>query len=194
MILWQAYVHCECTRRGCALSGWVQRMVYTVGVSAWVWVCVCVMGYLFNTFLGTSLFQPVLWGNVQCCVNWPQRQRRLWDPVVGSVCERSVAVVWLLVQRCLKQQRRALSGNRRTHREQNSVAKQPSQSPESQLQLNCESGITLYIKEEKTIALSPLVVSLFIYDLVGESDLSQVFYFFSWCKTAWRKENSQKKP
>lgn len=29
---------------------------------------------------------------------------------------------------------------------------------ESQLKLNCESGITLYIKKENNLALSPLVV------------------------------------
>lgn len=70
---------------------------------------------------------------------------------------------------------------------------------ESQLKLNCESGITLYIKKEKkenNLALSPLVVfSLcLIYDLVWKSDLLQVFYFFSSCKLPGKKENRQKKP
>lgn len=72
----------------------------------------------------------------------------------------------------------------------NIVAKQKSSqiSQESQLKLNCESGITLYIKKKKekkqTILLSissrcflPLFL---IYDLVWEIRfLLQVFYFFS---------------
>lgn len=75
--------------------------------------------------------------------------------------------------------------------------------PESQLELNCESGRTLYIKKEtkrkkkQTISLRLLLLfspSVLIYGLVGESDWLQVFYFFGWCKLPGKKENRQKKP
>lgn len=42
--------------------------MYTVGVRVCVCMSACVKrvnGQLVNTFLGTKLFQPVLWGNVQ---------------------------------------------------------------------------------------------------------------------------------
>lgn len=47
-------------------------------------VCLCVHGQLVNTFLGTTLFQPVLWGNVQMLCKLAGKKKKkgkLWDVV-----------------------------------------------------------------------------------------------------------------
>lgn len=65
-------------------------------------LCVCmsacvkrVNGQLVNTFLGTKLFQPGLWGNVQmlCGLVEEKKTSRSIDFEHTSVCDRCVIVV-----------------------------------------------------------------------------------------------------
>ena len=41
-----------------------------------VCVCVCVLGQIVNTFLGSKLFQLVLWGHVQMLYELAKRKRK----------------------------------------------------------------------------------------------------------------------
>lgn len=109
------------------------------------------------------------------------------------------------IQRCLKQQRRPsrastdgslsvtcvavgasriVSGNKREQKHC-SQTKNGLSVQASQLKLNCESGITLYIKKEKkenNLALSPLVVFFFCFNLwsgLRNQICCRCFIFFS---------------
>lgn len=74
-------------------------------------VCQCVNGQLVNTFLGTKLFQPVLWGNVQMlCGLAKKSKKKKTSRCIGfntRMKELSVSVCdCCSIQTCLKQQRR----------------------------------------------------------------------------------------
>lgn len=175
---------------------WLQREntgVYTVAcvcVRVHECVCWCVNGQLVNTFLGTTLTQPVLWGNVQMLCGlaketnladvliWTREWKNCPFPCVIVVPFKDVgsnrgdhhSVYWpveppgVLVLHVLKSAGRRLCSARSLmdyqwekyqHKgDRNTEHKHCSQTnrlnlQKSQLELNCESGITLYIKKEK---------------------------------------------
>lgn len=178
-------------------------------------VCQCVNGQLVNTFLGTKLFQPVLWGNVQMLCGLAKKSKKkkkradvsvltrewkncpypcvivvpfkhVWsnrgDPhkhqLTGRAA-RSLSVTCVTVKisgvgSAADADSWIVSGKNKNAK---ATKKHCSQNEnrlnlqESQLELNCESGITLYIKKKKTISLYLLSLfspSVLIYDLVWE--------------------------
>lgn len=72
--------------------------MYTVGVRVCVHECVCqrVNGQLVNTFLGTKLFQPVLWGNVQMLCGLAKKKKTSRCIGFNTWMKELSISVWLL--------------------------------------------------------------------------------------------------